>query len=226
MTSRDFEIVAHLVVRAAMLAKGRFTIVEWGSGRSTVSLVRILRDLGKQFTYLSLEHDRIFAEREVIPYLGSGCRHFPFFGQATIDQVSAAADSTSDCLVVTWDKGPLYPAQRGRASRDASCDLDEYVSLPGHLFTEVGAILVDGRKRRRCLLEASQLLGNAGLALLHDAYRSQYTCAFSAFTHGARVGDELWLGHHKADDLITMSLGVEAFRDVAEGPITEMLSQS
>jgi hypothetical protein len=52
-------------------------------------------------------------------------------------------------------------------------------------------VIVDGRLRRRCLIEASRL---SSVIVLHDAQREYYHCAFSLFAYQGRVGDMLWIG--------------------------------
>lgn len=72
--------------------------------------------------------------------------------------------------------------------------MDDYVSLPLTLGKRYSLILVDGRKRRRCLEVASKILAPFGVCILHDASREYYHCALKNFTWGAFVGTDLWIG--------------------------------
>jgi hypothetical protein len=85
---------------------------------------------------------------------------------------------------------------------DRHVDMDEYVNFPGQQNRRYDIILVDGRKRRRCLLEAAKLLKNDGVVLLHDAWRPYYNCAFDHFQSGRRIGDILWIGMQKPQSML------------------------
>ena len=61
--------------------------------------------------------------------------------------------------------------------------------------------MVDGRKRRRCLLEASALLSDSGIVVLHDAWRTYYQCALETYPFARHIGDELWVGARRDPDL-------------------------
>jgi hypothetical protein len=85
--------------------------------------------------------------------------------------------------------------------RESSRSAADYVSLPASLGRRFDIVIVDGRKRRRCLLEASRFLSDNGIVILHDAWRSYYQCAFEAYESGTRVGDELWVAAQSDPDL-------------------------
>ena len=227
MTERDFEIVSALLFAEANVRRERpIRIVEWGSGRSTISLTSLLHAEGVAYQWLSLDNDAAFVSTEVVPHM----TQLPLYIDAARDQTylgqirEALTSSASRTVIVCFDRGPLFPAQRGPESEDAKADLDDYVELPARVMSRVDFVLVDGRKRRRCVLEASQLIGNLGIALLHDAYRRQYQCAFSVFAGSARVGDELWIGHNQAQDVIESSLDPSAFARPSSVALAEGLS--
>jgi len=75
-------------------------------------------------------------------------------------------------------------------------DMDDYVDYPASLGTRYDFILVDGRKRRRCLLEGVSLVTPVGVVALHDAYRKRYHCALEAYGEQdmAVDGTTLWFG--------------------------------
>lgn len=69
-----------------------------------------------------------------------------------------------------------------------------YVDYPLSVGRRFDFVFVDGRKRRRCLLTASKVTAPGGVVILHDAKREYYHSSFAEFTHGERVGDDLWIG--------------------------------
>jgi hypothetical protein len=111
----------------------------------------------------------------------------------------ALADRAGVTAVV-FDEGRIESIEGSAPAADRLRDLDDYVALPGTLGRRFHAVLVDGRKRRRCLWEAATLLDDDGVALLHDAQRPYYHCAFAAFRSGHRIGDELWIGAQAVTD--------------------------
>jgi len=72
--------------------------------------------------------------------------------------------------------------------------MDEYVEYPSTLGAKFDLIFVDGRKRRRCVLEAQGLLSEGGVVYLHDAWRPFYHPAFGAFRSSRFVYRSLWRG--------------------------------
>lgn len=73
-------------------------------------------------------------------------------------------------------------------------EMDAYVAYPATLGRKWDIIFVDGRKRRRCLIEASQLLKPGGVVILHDAQREYYHCAFDNFKNWDFLAHKLWIG--------------------------------
>jgi len=100
------------------------------------------------------------------------------------ERVSAAVGPGVE--VVLFDVGNTRREQR-------DLPMDEYVAYPRTLNRKFDFILVDGRKRRRCLLEAWELVAPQGRVLLHDAQRRYYHCAMAGFT-GLFLGRRLWEG--------------------------------
>lgn len=95
--------------------------------------------------------------------------------------------------VVAFDRGALMPFDSGDVA-ERHVDMDDYVAYPARRAGRYDLIFVDGRKRRRCLLEAASLLKPGGITVLHDAYRQPYHCALDAFAYGRHAGEMLWLG--------------------------------
>jgi hypothetical protein len=226
MTERDFEIVSSVTEEALRQSNEVFVVVEWGSGKSTIAITQQLQATHKDFVYLSLENDRDFLIRNVLPHLEQSSVHIEYEGETNAEFVRhQVAEQSKRIIIVSWAYGPLFPAQKGRFSPDASADLDDYVSLPGKTFEAIDLAIVDGRKRRRCLVEASKLLKNSGVVFLHDAYRPYYSCAFDAFRLGERIGDELWIGSHRGDFKAHEVLSPTAYQSISSMPLAEVLSE-
>ncbi len=87
---------------------------------------------------------------------------------------------------------------------DRHINLDAYVDLPTRLDTRFDVVMIDGRKRRRCLGVAQNVLAEGGIVLLHDAWRAHYRCGMDAYAVGRRFGDEWWIGSLKPTDFASM----------------------
>lgn len=139
----------------------RVDVLEWGSGGSTVYFTRFLRNKGVAYTWTSVEYNKIWHAR-----------------------ILDAVRDDKNVSTALFDVGNTEVKQR-------SIPMEEYVAYPATLEKKYDVILVDGRKRRRCLLEASKLLKPGGIVLLHDARRTYYHGAFSAYPDSRLL---LWTG--------------------------------
>jgi hypothetical protein len=81
--------------------------------------------------------------------------------------------------------------------KQRNINMDDYVRYPMTLGKKFDFILVDGRKRRRCLINASQLLNAGGVVALHDAQRKYYHCAFASFKTSKFLSTTLWTGRNE-----------------------------
>ena len=79
--------------------------------------------------------------------------------------------------------------------KQRNTNMDRYVEFPSSLEKEFDLILVDGRKRRRCLESAATLVKPSGVVLLHDAQRKYYHCAFKSFKDHSFLSKTLWRGN-------------------------------
>ncbi len=136
-------------------------VLEWGSGGSTVYYTKFLREKGVSYTWTSVEYNKRWYER-----------------------VSDLVKSDPNTKLVLFDVGNDVLRQR-------DLPMDEYVNYPATLGKKYDVIFVDGRKRRRCVLEAARLLNPRGVVLLHDARRTFYHCAFAAYPDSRIL---LWSG--------------------------------
>jgi SAM-dependent methyltransferase len=200
MSQVDANLFERVLVRKAEAAQDSFQVLEWGAGRSTLFFSDLLNRLGVHYHWLSLEYDPNYIEHDITPKLAArgNARVLP----ASADTVADAGRPGVSALdVVVFDHGPLQPFLDGHEP-DRLADLDSYVDYPARLGRQYDFIFVDGRKRRRCLLEAARLLKPGGVVMLHDAYRPHYQCAFPAFASQRMLGEILWIGAQEKTDFL------------------------
>lgn len=194
MTVRDAALLQALLLHVARARDRPLSILEWGSGRSTLELTAILEAGGFGYEWITLEHHREFFLADMAPAFAA--RRDARWERS--EDAKRFAEHLRPGHVpglhgLVFDAGLLRPYEdQDLPSREA--DLDDYVAVPASLGRRFDLVLVDGRKRRRCLLEAARLLQPDGVAVLHDGWRPHYQCAFAAYRHHRRVGDELWVG--------------------------------
>lgn len=160
--------------RALLSLSGKpLRILEWGSGGSTVYFTAFLRSRGIPYEWTSIEYHKGWHEK-----------------------VQSALSDDPNTAVVLFDSGNGSILQ-------PDIPMDEYVAYPRTLGKKFDFILVDGRKRRRCLLEARNLVSDDGFVFLHDAQRSYYHSAFPSYPRSRFVSARLWLGMAKAPNPVT-----------------------
>jgi hypothetical protein len=200
MSVRDADLYEALLHRLASVRGGEpLRVVEWGTGRSTLWYTRFLDGLGVPYQWLAIEHHREYFDSSVASELVSRPRAVVTYAEKLTKADIETFLSGSGVLAVGYDCGELFPGTPGR-ERDRLAPLDDYVSLPARLGFACDLAVVDGRKRRRCVLQAADLIGRRGHVILHDAWRAHYQCAWSVFRSGRRFGDEWWIGSNRATD--------------------------
>jgi hypothetical protein len=195
----DAELVERILLAVAGRTAGNPRILEWGSGLSTLYFSRWLAKRG-DLCWVTVEYDRGFFEQRVAPYLGlwSDVRVITVDRPGDLDAALRGGLPAHGLVALVHDAGSLSPRDR---EPDRWADLDDYVAGPARLGTAFDAILVDGRMRRRCLVEASRLVTGDGVVMLHDAGRPYYHCAFAHYRQSRRIGKDLWIGARGPDDL-------------------------
>ncbi len=215
MSVRDADLLEALMIgRAAELGRP-LQVLEWGGGRSTLYFSVLLQTRGMLGSWLTLEHNREFFLAELAPRFAPRPDRRYALLDGPVEQLAGELPESSggEVAAVVFDGGDLRPYER---DADRGADLDDYVRLPALLGRRFDLILIDGRKRRRCLLEASRLLAPGGATVLHDAWREYYQCALGAFAQGTRIGDELWVGAQEPLELRAV-LPAHAFEEDAQG---------
>lgn len=151
--------------RALLSLSGRpLRILEWGSGGSTVHFTQFLREHNIPYEWISIEYNRNWFER-----------------------VQEEVKNDSNTKLVLFDSGNNDMLQPDNT-------MDEYVQYPKTLGKKFDFVLVDGRKRRRCLLVAKEIVSPHGFVFLHDAQRAYYHSAFKEYPRGRFVAGRLWMG--------------------------------
>ncbi|TXT54895.1 MAG: hypothetical protein BAJATHORv1_50148 [Candidatus Thorarchaeota archaeon] len=63
-------------------------------------------------------------------------------------------------------------------------EVESYVNFPDTLGGDFDFILVDGRKRVKCLRKTKDILSRRGIVMLHDAGRARYQSGLEGFAFG------------------------------------------
>jgi len=192
MSKIDAELFERILLRQCWAAAGTFSVLEWGAGRSTLYFADLLARMNQDFYWLSIDYDRVYVEQEIVPKLAGR----PYARVIAAGPVAAPIErdpAAGGLDIVVFDVGRLLPFEKGH-EQDRLVNLDDYVTYPTRLGQRYDVVFVDGRKRRRCLIEASQLLKAKGVVLAHDAYRTHYHCAFEHYRSHRMVGEILWIG--------------------------------
>src|SRR3989344_3767391 len=147
---------------------GPLRILEWGSGGSTAYFTDFLKRHGISYKWLSLEYNKKWH-----------------------DEIRRLKSADPDTKIVLFDA-------RNDELKQRRTNMDDYVAYPKTLGVKYDFILVDGRKRRRCLVEASSLIFPDGAVVLHDAERKYYHCAFLHFPYSRFLQTRLWIGKNES----------------------------
>jgi hypothetical protein len=172
--------------RAALGAnKGKLNILEYGSGFSTIYYANYLYNQGYKLNWTALESDdswryTLMVELQDRPLGLRRCIRLPAFGYGS-------------------GNGLVDPGFQDRLKNEC---MDDYICWPINQKSGIKyhVILVDGRKRSRCIQVARESIVEGGTILLHDAQRTYYHKACKGL-HIKRVVDsddeELWVMREK-----------------------------
>jgi ribosomal protein S19 len=194
MSPRDADLLEAILVNK--VESNTLRVLEWGAGVSTTALFKSMYERGMQVNWLSLESDLRFYKKFISPKVRTLRNYHVMmidrFGKEAIEHQRLEKADPTVLRVIVHDLGALNPT--GYNWRDRMVNADAYVYLPSFFNEQFDVILVDGRFRRRCLLEARYLLQPGGVVVLHDAWRKHYHCAMETFPSKSFVGEDLWLG--------------------------------
>jgi hypothetical protein len=140
--------------------KNHVDVLEWGSGGSTVYFTHFLKNRKISYKWLSVEHHKGWHKK-----------------------ISKILKNDTDINFLIYPQNKQDPQ---------SINFDMYVNSPRVKAKETGLskfdfILIDGRARARCLIEAKFLLKPGGIILLHDGECDRYHYAFSHFESGKMI---------------------------------------
>ncbi len=193
MSDKDADLFESILLRKAS-GESTLRVLEWGSGRSTAYFSKLLKQKEKQFVWNSLEYDRQYFSDHLEPLFASGFQVFEKY-----EEDGRIVFVSPNLRFDVFDYGKLSPFLHDHAE-DRQVSMDDYVAFPMSLGYQFDVVLVDGRKRRRCTLEAKALLKPGGVVIVHDAYRPYYHCAFETFPSQQFIGDILWVGSNDETD--------------------------
>lgn len=165
---------AHVAVVEEILSRvsaGPLRVLEWGAGGSSAHFSRFLSERSRPFSWLCVETSPDWA-----------------------NAVRNACDGLPVHVELFDQKIPEHPPHRYQDALKRR-PLDDYVAYPSTLGIDFGVILVDGRKRARCIRIAKTVVAPGGVILLHDAQRSYYhqACRGLQIERFHDSGDELWV---------------------------------
>ena len=216
MSKMDADLIEQVLLKRGQSATDRINVLEWGSGQSTLYYTWFLKEMGVSFKWVAIEHVRAFFYDFLYPQLplpkelhvevffiesDQKAFHRPDNGRRT------SHGPRQSLKLVVFDKGEIGSY---RKEEDRLAKMADYITYPSTLNMRFDLVLLDGRMRRRCLLEAAKLMTDNGITFLHDAYRKYYHCAFEAFTYHKHIGDWLWFATHAKkcfDDLVGHKVG-------------------
>lgn len=194
MSVIDADLLEEILLYKAEQVDTAINVLEWGSGRSTLYYSSLLANRHPGSKWVSLEHNQqsfneFIAVNKAAFTAGVSVQHC---GNETSDlQFSKACPSAANIFV--FDYGMLKDPISAEILSGAVVP-EKYIQLPKKLPLQYDVIIVDGRFRRRCLVEAVTLLREGGVVVLHDAWREYYHCVFENYHANFRLGEELWIG--------------------------------
>ncbi len=154
MQDDQIELVERILLS---FGKRKLNILEWGSGGSTLYFSQLLEKHGIDYEWISVEHSSKWYNQ--------------FIGKVPQGKIKVIL-------------------KKQKAGNPATINLDHYVHYPRELTNKnkppqfFDFILVDGRARARCLVEAKFLVKPDGIIMLHDAEREKYHYVFPLFENG------------------------------------------
>lgn len=194
MSIRDADLLEEFILRLAELKKEKkLRIVEWGGGRSTCWFTQVLEYMKIPYSWLMIEHDRKFFDQDVREKLAARKESKIFYSEEIPENITDLYNLGHGPLAVIFNHGYVSPFDTG-IYEHRLVNMEDYISFPSSHNIESDIVIVDGRKRRRCVLEGKKIVSDQGFVLLHDAWRKHYQCSWSEFVSHRRFGDEWWIG--------------------------------
>ncbi len=171
MTTKEIKIIKDLLIS---YNNNRINILEWGSGRSTVYFAKYLKKNGIKFNWYAIDNSREWYE-EVLKKVKK-------------NNLDRSIHLYLFDFKPFWQKegwGWENPPSDGFAPEEES--EKQYITFPESLRIRFDLIIIDGRFRRRCLIEAQKILSEGGKVILHDAQKKHYHSPLSLYKNGRFV---------------------------------------
>ncbi|HQE92301.1 MAG TPA: hypothetical protein PLH19_02255 [Anaerolineae bacterium] len=202
------------IVEEVLLKLRPTRCLEWGSGYSTLYFSHLLPENAQ---WIAVEHDRVW-QQFVVRLMnstplqerrGPGGWHRVYLR----GQLTKIGFSTLDRAIRIFKKRPrsgasieifnIVPNHFPWSDSDEDgcyADLKDYVEFPT-TFGPFDFILVDGRARKDCLIQAHAMVKDTGVVVLHDANREYYNEPLGLYPYQALFtdvrqgpGGGLWIG--------------------------------
>ena len=168
MASKDIAILKEIFKSF----KGKkINVLEWGTGISTVYYSRFLRSIGIAYGWYGIDNSPEWHKKILYQIKRNNLNknvHLYLF------------DFKPFWKKPNWKWGVLEP--RGFDPKEEN--EIKYITSPASLNIKFDIIIVDGRFRRRCLLETEKLLSSGGVVILHDAQKQQYHSSLGIYKSG------------------------------------------
>lgn len=168
MKREEGEIVADYIRNSIQsVGSGCFNVLEWGGGDSTIYYVKLLEEENINFEWHVMEHSPAWQDW-ILRNIGNSSLHVHLF-----DYKKYSRDETRKIC------------------------MREYVEFPRTLGIKFNLIIIDGRKRVRCLEESKFMLAENCSVYMDNAEREYYQKGISSFPKGEFITKELWRGSIK-----------------------------
>lgn len=178
----------------------RLRVFEWGSGNSTIHYGQYLNSIGCDFEWHAIDNSREWKE-----FVTSTVNH-----HGLDDKVHIHFSEFPPFWEVSGWSWKTLQIPKEVCSQESI----EYVEYPRRLSGTEGfdVIIIDGRFRRRCLIEATSVLARGGLVLLHDAQKTHYHNPLQNYKYGrffdggklpgSNVSMKTWIGSNDPHPII------------------------
>jgi len=169
MTPKERRIIKDILKESSK--KNKINILEWGGGGSTIYYARYLKALDASFEWHSIENSAEWAGkvvRRLERYKLRDMAHIHLFEFTPFWQKPG------------WDWSDPRPEEFGLREEAER----RYIIFPETLGLKFDVIIIDGRFRRRCLIEAQKFLAPSGCVILHDAQKTHYHSPLNSYKYG------------------------------------------
>ena len=139
--------------------RDKLNIFEWGSGKSTVYFSGFLFSQQIPFSWNSGEHNRYWHNQLTNNYFNRTFKQLKPYVTVYLEEIKSHSDFKN------------VPKSK----------INKYVNLPMKAGLKFDLMLVDGRYRRLCILNAKKYLSNDGILVLLEAEREHYHCALDGY---------------------------------------------